>query len=250
MARRPRSSTHAFAEEALDQLVAKGRSKKSIINTATKSDPDKQAIATPWRFIHALEYRFGVDVDFDLAATAENAKAPFLRYFTLKQDSLNCDWGMELGRGLGGNGPSRLAYLNPPFAHIKPWARKLAACRWLRRLTTMLVPASYSATWFQELKGKVQIDAIPRIQFEGSTGLYPKELVLVTAGFGMNGEGYWDWYTDCYHRNIGDGVAFDIPEVKGKRGPRPRAYLPDLHGTPFDNNAGRFGEIGFQPSSL
>ncbi len=266
MARKPRMSSHAAAEQALDKLVATmpdppragaprrklvvpglevelPSRKKSIINTATKTDEAKQSIATPWRFIRALEYRFGTPVDFDLAASDDNHKSIALRYFTEKHDALTCDWGSSLGQSLGGHdGPSKLAYLNPPFAHIRPWARKLAACRWLRRWTCMLVPASYSATWFQELKGKVQIDAIPRIQFEGATGLYPKELVLITAGYGVNGEGYWDWYTDYFHRCQDSGEPFQIPEVKGGR---PRVYLPDLVGTPCGAQ-GRLGDLIYQ----
>ncbi len=243
MARSVRRTTHDFHAAKLDAMVARGRSKKSIINTATKSDPAHQSIATPWRFIHALEVRFGFPVDFDLAATDETKKVHTSAWFgsgsVFGEDALARDWSTITPA-------SRLAYCNPPFAHIKPWARKLGGCRWLPRFTCMLVPASYSATWFQELKGKVQIDAIPRIQFEGQISLYPKELVLITAGYGISGEGYWDWYTDYFHycQSAVPRLPFEMPEVKAtKRPAKPRLYLPDLHGTSGE----RFGEVGFQP---
>lgn len=210
----PYEQTMQLSPEAMDNLLVltsdgpprvKG---KSIINTATRGDEDKQRIATPWAFIHALEQRFGTPVDFDLAADEVNAKAPGLRWWGTKHDALKQSWGMEIGNGLGPGGAqqvgryiTRLAFLNPPFAHIKPWAlgpkdnpkAGMLSCRWLPRWTVMLVPASYSTDWFLELAGKVQRCAIPRIQFEGQTHLYPKDLVLIVAGFGVAGNSYWDW---------------------------------------------------------
>ncbi len=233
MARRPRSS--GLRPETVEALKVLNeplpKAKRSIINTNTKTDPDKQRIATPWCFIHALEVRFGTPVDFDLAADDDNAKAPGLRYFTEKHDALKTNWGPWLGQSLGGVGPSRLAYLNPPFANIKPWADKLAECRYLPRWTVMLAPSSFDANWFHELKGKVQIDAVPRMVFEGSKELYPKGLALYIAGFGVNGVGgYWDWVTDYYRYCSARGIECRLPKLK-KPILRP-GKLPDFDGSP------------------
>jgi phage N-6-adenine-methyltransferase len=213
--------------------------KRSIINTATRGDQAKQSIATPWAFIHALEQRFGVPVDFDLAASAENAKAPDL--FTMANDALKQSWerlriGPDRSRRF-----AKLAYCNPPYANIKPWARKVAECRWLTRWTVMLVPSSYSTDWFLELEGKASIDAIPRIQFEGATHLYPKDLCVVVAGFGVTGRGYWDWRASYMQWCRANNEAPEAAHLKGlKRFPK-RAVLPDYAWTlsPFVAEGGR-----------
>ncbi len=219
---------------------------RSIINTATRGDAEKQRIATPRAFIHALEQRFGVPVDFDLAADSGNAKAT--SFFDLETNALKQDWsnlnatvpvaGILGARTRGQD--AKLAFLNPPYAHIKPWAlgprgnaaAGMMACRWLTRWTVMLVPSSHSTDWFLELRGKVQIDAIPRIQFEGATHLYPKDLCLVVAGFGVCGDGYWDWRASylqwCRERR----QAPDPVHLKGlKRFPE-ADVLPDYAWSP------------------
>jgi phage N-6-adenine-methyltransferase len=209
--------------------VSTATAKRSIINTTTRSDQTKQSIATPWAFIHALEQRFGTPVDFDLAASESNAKAR--RFWTQEDNALQRDWS-RLG--------PRLAFLNPPFANIKPWAlgpqgkahnpaAGMLACRWLPRWTVMLVPSSHSTDWFLELRGKVQIDAIPRIQFEGATHLYPKDLCLVVAGFGVTGSGYWDWRVS-YRQWCRDNDVTPEPEhMRGLLRTPPVNVLPDLH---------------------
>jgi phage N-6-adenine-methyltransferase len=205
---------------------------KSIINTTTRGDQAKQSIATPWAFIHALEQRFGTPVDFDLAASAENAKAS--RYWTQEDNALQRDWSCLRS--------SRLAFLNPPFANIKPWAlgptkprnpaAGMLACRWLQRWTVMLVPSSYSTDWFLGLKGHVLIDSIPRVQFEGATHLYPKDLCLVVAGYGVTGAGYWDWRVSYLQSCRARGTDPELAHTRGMQRSVPGDVLPDLHWTP------------------
>lgn len=211
-------------EKHLGEIEAK--KSKSIINTATRGDEDKQRIATPWPFIHALEQRFGVPVDFDLAAEPGNSKAE--HYFTAENNALKQPWDRldqwctDPNRHLVTH-PVRLAFLNPPFAHIKPWAlgpkdnpaAGMLACRWLPRWTVMLVPASYSTDWFLELKGKVQRNAIPRMQFEGADQVYPKDLVLIVAGFGVVGDGYWDWRVSYLQWCVAQNEQPDPVHAKG-----------------------------------
>lgn len=216
--------------------------KRSIINTATRGDEAKQSIATPRAFIVALEQRFGSPVDFDLAATAENAKAP--AYFTKEDDSLKRDWSRLVATKTRGGATkqvrARLAFLNPPFGNIKPWAlgpkdnpaAGMLACRWLPRWTVMLVPSSHSTDWFLELRGKVQIDAIPRIQFEAATHLYPKDLCLVVAGFGVTGSGYWDWRASYLQWCRAHKQTPEVAHMKGLKRFPSGGVLPDYAWTP------------------
>jgi phage N-6-adenine-methyltransferase len=211
---------------------------KSIINTATRGDEEKQRIATPWAFIHALEQRFGVPVDFDLAADVGNTKAGL--FYTAEDDALKQDWSTlqpsnrfrEEHPDVTYWRPSKLAYLNPPFANIKPWARKLAECRWLRRWTVMLVPASFSTDWFLELEDQLHRDAIPRIQFEGNDHLYPKDLALCVAGFGMTGDGYWDWRVSYAQYFRERGFEPDPVHMKGVSRLPAKSVFPDYGWTP------------------
>lgn len=195
---------------------------QSIINTSTRSDAAAQATGTPWEFIHALGARFGTPVDFDLAASPANAKAP--SFFTEEDDALLQVWRV-LQQGDKSQTYAKLAYLNPPFSNIRPWARKVAECSHLSRWTVMLVPHSASSRWYlEELVGRVHIDAIPRLRFEGHDTIYPKDLCLVVAGFGMTGTGYWDWQAD-FGRHCAERVL-----------PLPKGYKPgvraDLYNTP------------------
>lgn len=207
-------------------MVAKTERTKSIINTATRGDEEKQAIATPWAFIDALGYRFGTPVDWDLAADADNKKVRTSAWFgpgsAFGENALVQDWSTI---------DAKLAYLNPPFGNIKPWAHKVVDCRWLTRWTVMLVPASYSTDWFLELRGKVVQDAIPRIQFEGATHLYPKDLTLIVSGFGMVGAGYWDWRASYVQSCRERGVEPDPVHLKGVTRLPLEPVLPDFNWT-------------------
>jgi hypothetical protein len=124
----------------------------------------KQDYGTPWPLIRAIEKRWG-PIMIDLAATAENAKAP--RWITPEEDSLIQPWDELIGvDGLG--------FLNPEFADIDPWAAKCNAHRQVS--ITLLVPASIGSEWFAEhceANAKV-IGLRPRIMFEGCHVVYPK----------------------------------------------------------------------------
>lgn len=157
---------------------------------AQKPGRSKQDYGTPDAFLEAIARRFG-RVDFDLAASCENAKAS--TFFTLEagQDSLAHDW-VNLRDEF--DETVRVAFCNPPFADIRPWAAKCESVRYLPRWTLMLVPASMGSLWWADhVLGKCQADGIPRLQFVGAEGLYPKDLALLCYGFGVGGAGYWDW---------------------------------------------------------
>lgn len=142
-----------------------------------------QEIGTPLDFIAAVEERFG-PLTWDLAASAENTKAP--NYFTRAVDSLKQDWTV-----LSGN-----LWLNPEFAQIDPWASK---CRETRaqapkQRILMLTPGSVGTNWFAE---HVHLHALilglrPRIKFVGAKDAYPKDLTLSVYGEAP-GFDCWRW---------------------------------------------------------
>jgi len=144
----------------------------------------RQDYGTPPEFLRAVEARFG-RITFDLAALPENAVAPY--FYSPEQDSLKQDWRLE---GMPG-----VAFLNPPFADIQPWAAKLEAeCRWLPRWTVMLVPASMGSVWWAEhVLHKCQADGISRMKFVGAPDMFPKDLATLAYGFGVAGTGFWPW---------------------------------------------------------
>ena len=147
-----------------------------------KPGRSRQDYGSPGEFLFGIEQRFGV-IDFDLAARADNAVA--VSYYGPDTDSLKQDWSL----------PSvRVAYVNPPFEAIRPWAAKCESVRHLSRWTIMLVPASMGSLWWRDhVLGKCQADGVPRMQFKSADGLYPKDLAVLCYGFSVAGAGYWDW---------------------------------------------------------
>jgi DNA (cytosine-5)-methyltransferase 1 len=127
----------------------------------------KQDYETPWELISAIEHKFG-QLDWDLACTLENGKAP--RGFTPEDDSLSRNWAECDGH----------LWLNPPFADIAPWAKK---CAESGSRVTMLVPASIDSNWFRDyVYGKATVVVVsPRISFDGRNS-FPKPCMLCLYG--------------------------------------------------------------------
>lgn len=151
---------------------------------AQKPGLSKQDYATPPEFMNAVKLRFGIPAfAYDLAASRENTKAR--HFFCEEQDSLKQDW-MRLRGDL---------WLNPPYAHIAPWAEKCAASRphGIERRIFFLVPAAVGSNWFaQHVDGKALVLLLNgRISFDGKAP-YPKDCIL--AVFGMKpGYEVWPW---------------------------------------------------------
>ena len=151
-----------------------------------KPGRSKQDYGTPPDFIAAVERRFG-KLDWDLAATAKNAKAP--KFITPKQDSLLTPWPTA------GN-----LWLNPPFANIEPWAARCAGWSLVgaesgARLL-LLTPLS-SANWVRDhVFPNASIIALNgRLTFEGETTPYPKDCMLSLFGWPNVQVPFevWDW---------------------------------------------------------
>jgi len=149
---------------------------------AQKPGRSKQDYSTPVSFLAAVEKRFG-PIDFDLSAHSGNNVAA--RYYSPDDDSLKQDWTLP---GV------RVAWLNPPFADIEPWAARCYECRALPRWTLLLVPASIGANWFYEhvVRAAMVFGLNPRLSFDGKNP-YPKDCLLACFGFNACGFDVWRW---------------------------------------------------------
>lgn len=150
-----------------------------------KPGKSKQDYETPRELLDAVEHRFG-KLTVDLAATNVNSVCP--RYISPDQDSLTFDWSPpSLGNGN--------LWLNPPFAHIASWAKKCTERRFDKRWTHLLVPASVGSNWYSGyVHGLGYVLALnPRVTFVGETKPYPKDILLVSYGFGLSGFEPWRW---------------------------------------------------------
>jgi hypothetical protein len=163
-----------------------------------KPGRSKQDYQSPPNFLAAIAAQFGA-IDLDLACRTDNMVAPYGITENQGLDALEQDWADPVYWSKSGNvvvsgDPIRVAFCNPPFSDLRPWAAKVASCRWLPRWTLLLVPASMGSLWWADhVLGKTMAFGVPRIQFVGTTALYPKDLALVAAGYGVAGAGYWDW---------------------------------------------------------
>lgn len=151
-----------------------------------KRGESRQDYGTPRAFIEAVERRFGA-LWIDLAATAENAKCP--RYITPEENSLVQPWNHIIDE--------TRAWLNPPFAAIRPWAAKCAEFVQANRKGTIffLTPAAVGSNWFADfVHRRAFVYALQgRLTFEGETQPYPKDCILSVFHAGMSGFDVWDW---------------------------------------------------------
>lgn len=154
----------------------------------------KQNYATPPEFIDAVVRRFG-PLAFDLAADADNTKAP--RFFSEADNSLVQEW-----RRIDG-----LLWLNPPFANIAPWARKCRVESQAGARIAFLVPASVGSNWFSEnVNGHARVLFLNgRLKFDGVNG-FPKDCMLAMYGWPVGFE-VWRWT-----ERIDDGLVVADPE--------------------------------------
>ena len=150
---------------------------------AQKPHRSVQEVETPPELITAVEQRFG-KIDFDLAASASNAKGP--RFYTKADDSLTQSWQL---------GPSvRVAWINPEFGDARRYAEKCCAARELRRWTLLLVPMGTQDWACKYLWGKAHVLKLKgRVIFVNHAQGFPKDLVLAAYGYGLAGEDVWDW---------------------------------------------------------
>lgn len=123
-----------------------------------------QAVATPWEFIFAVEEKFG-EITWDLAATADNAKAPY--FITPEMDTFTVNWAKLLDGKLG--------WLNPEFDPMEKWVSKCALEQNRGAEFVVIGPASVSTNWFWNyVKPFSTVYCLtPRIAFVGSHEVFP-----------------------------------------------------------------------------
>lgn len=152
-----------------------------------KPGKSRQDYETPQALIDAVEHRFGV-IQFDLAASKRNSVAD--EYFDLKANALAPERSWELP---GVN----VAWLNPPFGRIGPWAKRCAEVRHLRRWTLMLAPLGAQDWACEHVYGKALVLKLRgRVTFVGESQGFIKDLMLACYGFNVAGEAFWDWRTE------------------------------------------------------
>jgi phage N-6-adenine-methyltransferase len=131
-------------------------------------------IWTPQVFIDAVEKRFG-SLQVDLAATAENHKAPF--WITPEENSLTVAWHkFNDGR----------LWLNPPYGNLAPWAKKCADEKLLGATILLLVPRSGANWYWNYVEPFADVYDVGRMVFDNCfdkegklvTTSYPKDLIL------------------------------------------------------------------------
>lgn len=91
----------------------------------------QQNSATPIEFVNAVKSKFNIELDFDLACTTRDAKAPNGYYFDQGIDSLEQDWSTITATN---------SWLNPPWKKIPAFAAK---CAQLRKKAELQVTEEY-----------------------------------------------------------------------------------------------------------
>lgn len=163
-----------------------------------KPGKSRQDYQTPAAVIEAIANQFGA-IGLDMACRTDNMVASRGICEDKGLDALKQDWSDPMywnreASVIESGATVDVAFCNPPYAHLEPWAKKLLACKWLKRWTLMLVPYSASSLWYVDnVLGKLMVYGVPRIQFVGTDAGYPKDLCIIAAGYGAVGQGYWDW---------------------------------------------------------
>lgn len=154
---------------------------------AMHQGPGEQTVVTPGDLLVAVQRRFG-RITIDLAATAENARAP--KCITPEEDSLSesIDWADRIGK-------KGVAWLNPPFKHMRPWVQKASATRLVgSQRIVVLGLASVASEWFALYVARhaLVLPLRPRVTFLGHSDPYPSDLMLMVYGMGAGFEP-WRW---------------------------------------------------------
>jgi phage N-6-adenine-methyltransferase len=160
-----------------------------------KPHRSKQNYRTPSDFFGAANELFG-PFELDLAAVDGTLCRNWLGPGSeLAEDSLSVSWIERVNFLTAGRPAPVVCWLNPPFADIRPWARKCAQEASRDRRIVMLTPSSLGAEWYCDaVQGHALTLVVrPRITFVGCDDPYPKDLAIHLFGFRMVGIGTWRW---------------------------------------------------------
>lgn len=138
----------------------------TLTGPSVKRGKSEQVVSTPWELIRAVEKKFG-PIAWDLAATIENAKAE--NFIDPEMDTFKQNWAALLHGGLG--------WLNPEFDPMVVSVRKCALEQQRGAQVLALGPASISTNWFWDhVQAYATVYSLtPRICFEGSHNIFPKD---------------------------------------------------------------------------
>lgn len=156
----------------------------------------KQDYGTDKKFWRVLNHRY--DFIWDLACTKENClvRDPMggaLGYDYPRIDALEASWHIFDG----------WLFLNPPFAHIRPWAQKCYEEMLLGAKIVLLTPASVGSNWFNDfifneahvffLKGRLTFEGTKPNPKTGKCDPYPKDCMISVFDNFHTGFNIWDW---------------------------------------------------------
>jgi hypothetical protein len=160
-----------------------------MMSPPQKPHRSNQAYCTPEDFLHAVRANFGI-IAIDLAASGPNVCDRWIGPGSaLAEDALAAEWFPHVPMG-----GKHLAWLNPSFGDIAPWARKCVA-EGERCKIVMLTPSSLGANWYCDIVQGHALTLVvrPRLTFVGESSPYPKDIALHLFGFQMVGLGTWRW---------------------------------------------------------
>jgi len=147
----------------------------------------KQDYGTDPKFWKALNNKYGFS--WDLACTKKNCLVKEGKtkagYFFPKDNAFDYPWS-ELEGWL---------YLNPPYADLKPWAKKCYEESLDGAKIVMLTPASVGSKWFNDwVWNKAHVIFLRgRVTFAGETKPYPKDCMISIFDNFHKGCNVWDW---------------------------------------------------------
>ena len=152
-----------------------------------KPHRSRQDYRTPFAFLIAVKRLLKIDhFVVDLAAGEHNTVAK--RFYSVDDNALVQSWNWW------SNG--EWAWLNPPYADIKPWVEKayFSGCN-----IAMLIPASVGANWWKQWvhhRAKV-LFLNGRLAFmsDKPMWLYPKDCALLLYGPGLERYPNYDIWT-------------------------------------------------------
>lgn len=154
-----------------------------------KPHRSKQDYQTPPELLEAIKFRLCIeDFDIDVAASKENAIAPYYLSLEEGRDALINSWQVP-------EPTNGWAWCNPPYSDIAPWIDKAAYEARKGAYVAMLIPASVGSNWWALASSFCyQLFLSPRITFVGCDTPYPKDCaLLIFTPMGLTGNQVWRW---------------------------------------------------------
>lgn len=154
---------------------------RRVRGAAMNKEGSNQRVLTPPGLVTAVVKRFGQPY-IDLAASDGDQIAGVKKWITPEQNSLECDWG------------TFMAWLNPPFANMRPWVERCALQRENLHILLLCHSAHGAAWWRDFVHPYAYVYELGRVKFVGYSAGGMKDMALCHYGPGIEpGTEYWDW---------------------------------------------------------